>query len=169
MHLWQVMCWIAVCGAVGGFAAALLSNDQGFRLPHRVKIEEASVLRPGFIGLVVIGALAAVASWGLYGPVATSTIFGGNATGEPARDNYGITIAAMIGAFLVGVGGSKWLANASDKEVLRAAATTAAGRDADHDIAAKMSTAEPSRIAELAEELPEAEGSGAAPPEGEER
>ena len=47
---------IAVCGAVGGFVNVFI-GDSGLHLPT---IEDRSVFRPGYVGVVIVGLVAAV-------------------------------------------------------------------------------------------------------------
>lgn len=153
MTVWQVALVVAGTGALGGIVAAVLSEDKGIVLPKRVSEGGSTIYRPGFVGLILVGALAAVVSWGLYGPLANDTLFGGKGTGEPARHDFGITVAAFVGAIGVGIGGSKWLASYVDKTILRQAAGTAADRAADSEIAREIRVAQPSRVLQLARTL----------------
>ncbi|MDF3308871.1 hypothetical protein P3H15_28030 [Rhodococcus sp. T2V] len=119
MILWQMSCGIAVAGAVGGVAAALMSEDRGFVLPKKVTEASGTIVRPGFIALVVIGAVAGLLSWGLYGPLANAGLF-------EEVDSSWLTLSAIAGAALVGTGGSKWLSGHVDKTLLQQAASAAA-------------------------------------------
>jgi hypothetical protein len=38
---------------------------------------ENGIVRPGVIGNVIVGAIGAVVSWGLYGPYAQASLLGG--------------------------------------------------------------------------------------------
>jgi hypothetical protein len=137
MELWVITLVVAGAGAVGGLGAALVSEDKGFRLPAKF-VDPANpsskVWRPGWIGLIFIGALAAVVSWGLYGDLAQQDFFGGggpNVGDDPAEEedeggNHGITLSALVGAVLVGMGGSKFLSTQVDKKLLENTATAAA-------------------------------------------
>ena len=118
-------------------------------------MSEASgaVIRPGFVGLIIVGAIAAVLSWGLYGPLANVTIFGGSDSASDEDDNFGITVAALAGAVLVGVGGSKWLASAVDKALLQQAATAAAQGKPDANQASQIRDAAPTEALRLAKGL----------------
>jgi len=44
---------VALMGAIGGVVNALLS-DNGFFLPKRLKVDEQEIIRPGFLGNILI-------------------------------------------------------------------------------------------------------------------
>jgi hypothetical protein len=101
--IWEAALLFAGCGAVGGLVNALLAGD--LHLPHR----EGNVYSPGWIGNVVIGAVAALVTWGLYGPLAKAGVVG-YAT-VPA-------ISELAGAILTGIGGGRILSNEVEKKAL---------------------------------------------------
>ena len=106
-------------GGIGGVLNALMT-DNGFILPKSEKNgSDMTVLRPGILGNVLIGAVAALISWGLYGPLSEHAILGGSQT---ASTDIGLTLASLVGAILVGVGGARWLSAEVDKTLLEAAA-----------------------------------------------
>ena len=117
---------VFAAGAVGGIANVLLAGD-GFHLP---KYDQPSgIYLPGFLGNIAIGGIAAVISWGLYGPFASSVIVG---VGTVANgDEPKLTLAALVGAILVGTGGARWLASEVDKRLFRSAAAEAAAKPGD--------------------------------------
>lgn len=120
--------YVFLAGAVGGLVNALMS-DNGFVLPQYEKLDAAKILRPGVIGNALIGAVAAVVSWALYGPVGQLPVLGATAHADSA--DITLTYAALAGAILVGIGGARWLSDQVDKNLLRAAAGTAAAQPAD--------------------------------------
>ncbi len=119
MSVWMALCIIFAFGALGGIVNALFS-DNGFILPRTENPDGRRILRPGFIGNIGVGGVAACVSWGLYGPFSSMTVFG-------AGDGYsiGLTLASLVGAVMVGIAGARWLTNEVDKHMLRAAAETA--------------------------------------------
>jgi hypothetical protein len=136
---------VLVSGAVGGVVNALISNN-GFPLPKRVQVDGIDVLRPGVLGNVLMGGVAAVISWGLYGPASGTIIVGG----RPATDTMALTLSAIAGALLVGAGGARWLTNEVDKRLLKAAASQAALSAARPDLAARLTVAPPAHAFEIA-------------------
>jgi hypothetical protein len=113
----------------------------------------ARIWRPGWIANVVIGLSAAVVSWGLYGPYANDVLVGNQSSTTP--QNFVLTLSSVVGAFLVGIGGSRYLTSQVDKNLLRATAATAAGTDADKNAAAAIATATPAAALKIADALPE--------------
>ncbi len=127
--IWLMLFYILIAGAAGGVVNALLT-DNGFLLPKSEKVnEKTSILRPGCLGNVLIGAIASVISWGLYGPLSTFYIAGTRQAlaSNTDMDRVGISLASLVGAVLVGIGGARWLTSEVDKNLLRAAAAQAAG------------------------------------------
>src|SRR5688500_14920879 len=104
MHAWEAGLAIAAAGAAGGIVSAFLSEDRGFALPTAVPVDGTTVLRPGFIGHVVVGAIASFISWGLYGPLTDQVLVGVNPDGSPPADSFGISAAAVAAAVGVGIG-----------------------------------------------------------------
>ena len=142
---WEMAGIIFVAGGVGGLLNALGVGrgvgEMAIELPHRQPSPADSNARawdPGFITPVVTGALAAVASWALYGPIA-----GVKLGGAPPD----LTWAAMLGAVLVGVAGARWIDAEIDKRVLKETAVRAANGDADPAAAADIAAAPTARKA----------------------
>lgn len=113
MTAWECVLLIGTAGAVGGVLNAVLS-DNGFILPRR----EAGVLCPGFLSNVLVGALSSVTSWGLYGSGAGVELAKSAAAGAP-RVEISLTVGALAGALVVGVGGARWITNEADKKLLK--------------------------------------------------
>ncbi|HVG23797.1 MAG TPA: hypothetical protein VND45_06560 [Thermoanaerobaculia bacterium] len=109
MNPWVCAALIAVAGAAGGVVNALLTSN-GFILPRR----EQTILLPGFLSNVLIGAFAAFASWAFYGSGAAIDL--AVSSGQSVTS---LRFSALAGAFLVGVGGARWLSNETDKELLK--------------------------------------------------
>jgi hypothetical protein len=141
---------VCVAGAVGGIVNALMT-DNGFIMPSKAAASSGSILRPGFIGNALIGAVAAGISWGLYGPLSGMFIFGDGATlSKNVAGALGISLASLVGAMLVGVGGARWLTNEVDKNLLKAAASKAASSQADATAAQKIALASPVQALDIA-------------------
>jgi len=152
MVLWNLLLIVFAAGAVGGIVNALLS-DNGFILPRPETVGQGRIIRPGFIGNVVLGGVAACISWGLYGAFASAYVAGGpSPTGEGASQALGLTLSALVGAVLVGVGGARWLTNEVDKTLLRSAAGEAAASEASPNKAMRIMTATPAGALRIAKE-----------------
>ena len=154
--VWLMLALIALFGALGGVVNALMT-DNGFLVP---KAEQAdggtTVIRPGFLGNVLIGAVAAVISWGLYGPLSAYFVAGTRQALETnaSPEKLGLSLAALVGAMLVGVGGARWLSNEVDKKLLKAAAAQAAGRESSPSAAQQIASASPSQALKVARAMP---------------
>lgn len=133
MDLWIFLAAIFVAGVVGGIVNAFMS-DNGFMLPRVT----GGIIQPGGVGNAFIGGIAAVVSWGLYGPFAGAPIF----SGQPEA-SAGFTLSALVGAILVGISGARWLSNEADKRLLRAAGIAAAKQPPSPDLVSKFTTASP--------------------------
>lgn len=149
MSAWSIMGVVMLAGGTGGFVNAL-QTDNGFALPYAEEVGKGRIYRPGWAVNAVVGAFAALISWGLYGPFAGAVVVGPRSVdGTPVT----LTIAALVGAILVGMGGARWLSNEVDKRLLRAAAAEAAGGKADSQAAVEIATASPAGALEIARGL----------------
>jgi hypothetical protein len=106
MSIWALLGVVVAAGALGGAINALMT-DNGFRLPKWDEVGGARIWRPGWIANVVVGLSAAAVSWGLYGPYANDVLVGTQSSTTP--QNFILTLSSVVGAFLVGIGGSRYL------------------------------------------------------------
>lgn len=149
VSIWTLLLAVALAGAVGGGVNALLSEG-GVGLPSRVKIGGKNIWQPGWVGTVVAGALAGAISWGLYGPAANATLL----STEPATaENFSLSIAALVGAALVGFGGGKWLSTEADRKIAQANTVEAAKKNVTPEQAKKLREAKPRDAARFLEAL----------------
>lgn len=100
---------VTSAGAVGGIVNSLISGN-GFAFPRW----QSGVWCPGIFANVFIGAVAALASWALYGSGASIDLGDMN-----ARNRISLELSAVVGALLVGMSGSRWLTNEVDKKLLK--------------------------------------------------
>ena len=141
---------IMLSGAVGGIVNALVS-DNGFVKPSEESAGAVTIIRPGFAGNILLGAVAAFISWGLYGAFADAVLFG-TASGIGAEE-ISVSISSIAGALLVGIGGARWLTNEVDKKLLRTAAATAAASKANFDDSQKIAMATPAQAFNIAKKM----------------
>ena len=141
---------IMLSGAVGGIVNALVS-DNGFIKPSEESAGEVTIIRPGFAGNVLLGAVAAFVSWGLYGAFANTALFG-TATGI-GTEEISVSISSIAGALLVGIGGARWLTNEVDKKLLRTAATAAAASKANFEESRKIAIGTPAQAFNIAKKM----------------
>jgi hypothetical protein len=137
---------IAGAGAIGGVVNALLSSN-GFALP---KISNA-ILQLGIIGNLLLGAFAAVISWGLYGPLKDAVLLG---TQPASRLPANLTVTAVVGAALAGAGGARVVSNEIDKKFFKNAATVAAQKAPNQTLAAAVATTSPADALNQARQAP---------------
>jgi hypothetical protein len=152
--MWLLLLYVALAGGIGGVVNALI-NDKGFRMPGKVTVDGNTIFQPGWIGNVVLGAIAAAISWGLYGPLATHVIAGADeASKNPANsDGVVLVLSSLVGAALVGVAGARWFTNEVDKNLLRAAASKAAGGVGSPDAARQIALARPLQALQIAQAM----------------
>ena len=142
MELWGVIGLIAVAGALGGVGNAI-ATDNSFPLPKAVKDGRTTVaIQAGIIGNVIISVIAALISWGLYGPSSTLLIIGTAPTGSTPTP-VSLNVATLATAVLIGFGGARWLTNEVDKKLLKATASAAAAGDADEGKATQIANSSP--------------------------
>lgn len=113
--------FVFLAGAVGGFVNSLMAGNVRF-MPHQEVLNKFAIIQPGILLNVLLGGIAALVSWGLYGPFAAVNVIGGPGGKPPVS----LSLSALAGAVLVGVGGAKWLTAHADQKFLRAAGSEAA-------------------------------------------
>ncbi len=107
---WAIIIAVFAAGCFGGLTNAAIAGELG--LPH--SDAEAKVFRPGWLGNVLVGGVAALVFWGLYGPMAAAVVIGpSNPQGSPAV----LHVSELFGALLTGVGGGRLLTAAVAKEI----------------------------------------------------
>jgi hypothetical protein len=73
--------------------------------------------------------------------------------GNP-RAEVSLTIGAIAGAILVGIGGAKWLSNEVDKKFLQVAASEAGEREISPEDCKKIAKASPRKALAIVEKYP---------------
>jgi hypothetical protein len=137
-------------GAIGGMVNALVSEN-GFVRPSEEAAGGVVIIRPGFAGNMLLGAVAAFISWGLYGAF-SSVVIWGSLTGMGTAD-ISVSIASVSGAILIGMGGARWLTNEVDKKLLRTAASIAAAAEPSFDDSQSIATASPAQAFQIAKKM----------------
>lgn len=112
--MWVLLLYIALAGAAGGLTNALLA-DAGLHMPQIETVDDGiTVYRPGWIGHVLIGAVAAAVSWGLYGQFAAYYIAGSSeamSANVPPRQSRADPILLYGG----GACGNRWCPMAHER------------------------------------------------------
>jgi hypothetical protein len=136
MLFWGITIVVVIAGALGGIINALMS-DSGFILPGRYDEGGHMIWKPGALGNMLLGAAAAFISWGLYGPFTEYILI-------PLSDQkttVTLTLSALVGAFLVGIGGARVITSEVEKNVLSTTAVQAATMGANPGVAGEIATA----------------------------
>ena len=141
---------VMLSGAVGGVVNALVS-DNGFVTPSQETAGDVVIVRPGFAGNIILGAVAAFISWGLYGAFSSAIIWGSSS--GMGTSEISVSISSIAGAVLVGIGGARWLTNEVDKKLLRTAATAAAASKANFEESRKIAIATPAQAFNIAKKM----------------
>ncbi len=103
MTVWTVLLSIATAGAAGGVINALLEAE-GLVLWRLQSLPDGSrIVRPGFLGNVLVGSVTSLVLGGLYSPLVTVSL----SAAEPV--GVTLTIGMLAGALLSGVGGARVL------------------------------------------------------------
>lgn len=156
--LWLMLLAVLVAGGVGGVVNAAMT-DNGFFLPKKEQTTSGrTLLRPGYLGNVLVGAIAALISWGLYGPLSAFALIG---TAQAMQANapvneISLSLASFVGALLVGAGGARWLSSEVDKNLLRAAATDAASAKPSDDASKQIAVSTPAQALCIVRDMPKA-------------
>lgn len=139
---------VLLSGALGGVINALVT-DNGFVRPREETVENVIIVRPGFLGNILLGMVAAFVSWGLYGAYSGAMIYG--AAGGPAPVE--VTVSAVAGAVLIGMGGARWLTNEIDNKLLRTTAAIAAASRQSYDASQRIAIATPAQAFNIAKRM----------------
>jgi len=149
MSLWPMLAIVMLAGAAGGLLNAYFT-DNGFVWPRVEAVGAFKITRPGFLGSMLVGGIAAAVSWGLYGPFASMPVFGAT---DGVRPGASLTVSALVGAVLVGIGGGRWLTDQADKSLLKATAAQAAQGKANPEASAAIAAARPAHALDIARTL----------------
>nr|WP_320132409.1 hypothetical protein [uncultured Holophaga sp.] len=131
-------------------------TDNGFLMPKRERSgASVTILRPGCLGNVFTGGVAALISWGLYGPLSAYLLLGSQEAlaGNQNLAGLGLSLSSLVGAILVGMGGARWLSSEVDKSLLRAAAAHAAAGHPSLAAAQQIALAPPAQALGVARNL----------------
>lgn len=133
---------VFIAGGVGGLVNALL-NDRGLVIPQPVKMDDGTrIIRPGCVGNMLIGAVAASLSWLLYGSYS-----------QPEVVISAAALATVGGAVLVGMVGSSWLTNKVGKDLFQAVASMAAAGPSNVDASKRLLNASPAQALDIAKQM----------------
>lgn len=109
--IWMIILSVFFAGCLGGITNAAIADE--LKLPHRDP--EAQIYRPGWIGNILVGGVAALVLWGLYGPMANAILIGSIPTSSPAPILH---VAEFFAGIVTGIGGGRVLSSEVDKRLL---------------------------------------------------
>jgi hypothetical protein len=133
---------VTICGAVGGFANVFI-GDSGLHLPTM----EQGVFRPGYIGVVFVGMVAAVGAW-----LATqNSILSGGLVVSPVPT---LRLSELSTAIVVGFGGARWFKSETETTIFRRTAAVAASKSANSEAAATIAAGTPIEALAAANRMP---------------
>ena len=116
---------IFVLGGLGSLVNAFL-GDSGWHIP---KIDpDTGIFRPGWIGNVLVGGLAASASWCMSNSFDLME----------KQSSIKFMTAALANALIIGFGGASWFKSQIEKSILQKTAAEAASKSADPAAAQKI-------------------------------
>lgn len=134
---------ILVAGTIGGIVNGLLTEGS-ILIPGKVAVKDnMSVWRPGILGNIFIGAVAAFVFWTVYGSGNVSDLLHPPSTLSVSPLTVGFSI-------LTGIAGARWLTNEVDKNVLKK--SLAMVMKTDSTIEQKIMEASPMQILGMAVE-----------------
>jgi hypothetical protein len=133
MNYW-VIAVIAAIGAAGGFMNVFL-GDAGLHRPGTIYANtDHAVWEPGFLGVVIVGCVAAVGSWATMNAL---DLIGAHAA------SLALTTGDVANALIVGFGGAKWFKSEKEKDILQIAGGIAASKSANPEAAVEIATGTP--------------------------
>jgi hypothetical protein len=125
----DVIAMIVLMGGLGSLVSAFV-GDSGWHLP----VVESGIFRPGYLGNMLVGGLAALASWGMQ----KAAVLIGTA---PSALTF--TTADMANAIVIGFGGASWFKCQIEKIILQKTAVVAASKPGDSAAASQIATSSP--------------------------
>lgn len=126
---YQVIGLIVLMGSLGSLVSAFI-GDNGWHLP----MNDNGVFRPGYLGNMLVGALAALASWGMQKAAVL--------IGTPGS-TLSFSTADMANAIVIGFGGASWFKSQIEKVILQKTAAVAASKPSDSAAASQIAVSSP--------------------------
>ena len=150
--IWKMVVVVVIAGALGGVVNAYLT-DNGFIKPKNATEKGVEILRPGVVGNVLIGVVAALVTWGLLSQYSVMVLVSGSPATNPPTPPADLTLGTVIGALLAGIGGAKVLTTIVDKRLVQAAASMAADSNRSNSAAQQIANAKPADALRIAAEM----------------
>ena len=97
--IWQIIAVVFGTGCVGGLISGVFFRPNKLGLSYQGEI--CGTYFPGLAGNILLGGVAAVLFWCLYGPFSGATIIG-----APSDTNVSLTVGQLASCLLIGTGGA---------------------------------------------------------------
>jgi len=130
---------VVLMGCLGSLGSSFV-GDSGWHLP----MNEDGIVRPGYLGNMLVGALAALASWGMQ---KNAVLIGGPAT------TLTFSTADLAHAIVIGFAGASWFKSHIEKVILQRTAVVAASKAADPAAANQIATSTPMEALRVAKRM----------------
>ncbi len=127
---------VLLLGSLGSVVSAFI-GDSAWHLPRM----DQGIFRPGYVGNMLVGALAALASWGMQ---KGAVLIGAT----PSALSF--STSDMANALVVGFGGASWFKGHIERVILQRTAVVAAGKPGDLTAAARIAVSSPMAALETA-------------------
>ena len=138
MSVYAVIGIVFLLGSLGSLVSSFI-GDNGWHLP----MTDQGIFRPGFLGNMLVGGLAAVASWGMSRSINLGALH------QPSD----FLSSEMANALVVGFGGASWFKGQIEKVILKQTAVVAASKQADPIAARTIATATPIEALRIANQM----------------
>ena len=143
--VWEIMGVVLLAGAAGGFVNVFI-GDSGLHLPTI----ENGIFRPGFLGVIFVGMMAAFASWASLKSI--PILGAGAGTGAPSP--MSLSTSDLANGLLIGFGGARWFKSEIETQIFRKTASIAASKQADAQAANIIAGATPMQALDTAMQMP---------------
>ncbi len=135
----EVIGLVVLMGSLGSLGSSFL-GDSGWHLP----MNEEGIVRPGYLGNMLVGALGALASWGMQ---KSAVLVGGPASALT------FSTADMAHAIVIGFAGASWFKSHIEGVILQRTAAVAAGKAGDPVAARQIATCTPMEALRVANRM----------------
>jgi len=105
MATYLVLLCLLAAGFLGGVLNALFENEGFIKWKTESLNDGRRIFRPGFLGNIIVGGIAAVVMAALYGPLGIAQISG----------TFQLDLRTFVGGILSGIGGAKLLTQQANR------------------------------------------------------
>ena len=110
--IWKIIIIVFASGCIGGFISGFFYIPKmSSKFLFLYEGEVCGTKFPGIVTNTLLGGVAAVIFWCLYGPYIDYSIIGNS----PNLNNLGLTLGQLASCFLIGMGGAGFLQSEANK------------------------------------------------------